>query len=118
MANLDIPKTHHLDKRADQLTQSVSAGSPDDLLDSQQVADLLGMSKSWVDIGRSTGYGPPFIEMGPRLVKYRRSDVIKWIRSRKAQTKTTRIKGKPPAKPATKLPLKPAARKPSLEAAE
>src|SRR5262245_46313604 len=52
------PHRHHLDKRAAEIASQI--GDDDDLLDTRQVADLLGMSTQWVEIARHKGIGPPY----------------------------------------------------------
>ncbi len=76
------PCSHHLDRRAFQLIDHGAGGDPDDLLDTAALTDWLGLSKQWAEIGRSRGYGPPFIRLGPRRIRYRRKDVLRWLESR------------------------------------
>ena len=58
-----------------------------DLIDSQETAEILGISKSALEVWRTTGrYQLPFIKVG-RNVRYRRSDVLEWLESR------TRVNG-------------------------
>jgi len=53
-----------------------------DLIDSQETAEILGISKSALEVWRTTGrYKLPFIKVG-RNVRYRRSDVLEWLDSR------------------------------------
>lgn len=72
---------HHLDKRAANLIAQ-DAGDEDDLLTTKQLTDWFGVSEQWAEIGRSSGYGPRFIKLSPRRVRYRRSDVIEWLEER------------------------------------
>ena len=73
---------HHLDKRAADLI-AAGAGDPDDLLNTKQVAAWLGNSPITLEIWRSKGKGPPFIRLSPRMIKYRRGDVLAWLISRR-----------------------------------
>jgi predicted DNA-binding transcriptional regulator AlpA len=82
MAGRPPPQTHHLDRRAGEL--AVVAGDDDDLLDTRQLAAWLGVSPQWIEIGRTREYGPKFLKLGPRMIRYRRSDVIAWLRKRAA----------------------------------
>ena len=84
---IDIPRRLHLDRRANRLIEyGAAAGAPDDLLTTQQVADWIGYSKQWLEIGRHRGYGPPFVKVGTNgRVRYRRSDVIEWLAERTHQ---------------------------------
>jgi predicted DNA-binding transcriptional regulator AlpA len=72
---------HHLDRRADQILAAQS-GDDDDLLTTKQVAAWFGASEQWFEIGRVKNYGPPFIRMSERIVRYRRDDVVKWLKQR------------------------------------
>lgn len=71
----------HIDKRADQLVQQAS-GEGDDMLNTTGVAEWLGVSTQFLEIGRHRGYGPPFIRLTPKIVRYRRDDVLDWLRER------------------------------------
>ena len=75
------PKKHHIDRRADQIVAD-GVGAADDLLDTRQVADWLGVSIQWVEIGRSKNYGPKFTRMSARSIRYLRGDVLKWLKAR------------------------------------
>jgi predicted DNA-binding transcriptional regulator AlpA len=78
---ITIPLRHNLDRRADAIVAS-TAGAPDDLLSTRETSDWIGVSTQWLEIGRSGGYGPPFIRVAPRCVRYRRGDVLAWLRER------------------------------------
>ena len=93
---------HHLDKRADRLiVEGNDAGTePGDLLTTEQVAAWLGMTKQWLEIGRSRGYGPPFRKLGAKRVKYQRSDVNAWLDERRHRsTSEYRSRAEPTADP-------------------
>jgi predicted DNA-binding transcriptional regulator AlpA len=75
------PRRFHLDKRAHSLAEQ-GPGAPDDLLNTQQLAAWLGVSVLWLEIGRNKNYGPRFMKLGPRMVRYRRDDVLCWLKSR------------------------------------
>jgi len=51
-------------------------------LSTRETADWLGNSVQWLEIGRSRGYGPPFVRVSPRVIRYRRGDVIEWLKAR------------------------------------
>ena len=80
------PSRHHLDRRAAHLMDQGSNGQPDDLLSTVELAGWLGVSNQWLEIGRSRGYGPKFVRIGPRRVRYRRSDVLEWLAARSYQS--------------------------------
>lgn len=75
------PTKHHLDRRADKIV-AADVGADDELLTTRQVADWLSVSTQWIEIGRSRHYGPEFTRVGPRVIRYRRGDVLKWLRER------------------------------------
>jgi predicted DNA-binding transcriptional regulator AlpA len=75
------PKKHHLDRRADAIVNT-NRGAVDDVLSTAQVADWLGISTQFLEIGRCKDYGPKFIRIGARAIRYRRADVVKWLEAR------------------------------------
>ena len=79
-AAVSIPKSHHIDKRADKI--AAAAGDDDELLSTNQMAHWLGVSTQWLEIGRHRGYGPPFERLGPKLIRYRRGEARKWLDQR------------------------------------
>lgn len=57
--------------------------SPDELLDNEQTAALLGIKPNTLEIWRCRGRGPAFVKMGdtPQApVRYLRSAVMEWVR--------------------------------------
>jgi predicted DNA-binding transcriptional regulator AlpA len=50
----------------------------DELLSTAEAAEFLDLSKSFLAKARPKGTGPAFIEMGDRLVKYKKSSLRKW----------------------------------------
>ena len=55
----------------------------DDLLDQRQAATRLGLpSARTLETWRCRGYGPPFLRLSPRLVRYRASDIDQWLAAR------------------------------------
>lgn len=76
------PNRHHLDSRAAELAELAERGSPDDLFPTDEAARLIGVSCQFLEIGRTKGYGPRFVRISPRCVRYRRSDILSWLNSR------------------------------------
>jgi predicted DNA-binding transcriptional regulator AlpA len=72
---------HHLDRRAAAIAEQ-GRGDPDDLLSTADTADWLGVSHQWLEIGRLKAYGPKFVRVSSRMVRYRRGDVLAWLTSR------------------------------------
>jgi predicted DNA-binding transcriptional regulator AlpA len=54
----------------------------DDLMTEEQVAKLLTVSVSTVKRLRVSGEGPRHIRISQRVVRYRRQDVLDWMRQR------------------------------------
>jgi len=77
-----MPTQHHLDPRADEIAAILSPGDPDQHFTTPELSKLLGISTDWLTNGRSQGYGPPFVRLSPRAVRYRRSDIVGWLESR------------------------------------
>lgn len=75
------PKKHHLDRRADAIA-SINDGAPNDLLSTAEVADWFGCSVQWLEIGRGKDYGPRFVRITARTIRYRRADVVAWLKAR------------------------------------
>jgi predicted DNA-binding transcriptional regulator AlpA len=81
-------RRHHLDRRVDQLLAIAAVpttpaiNDDDELLNTKQLAAWLGVSEQWLEFGRAKGYRPDFKSLGPRCIRYRRGDVIKWLKSR------------------------------------
>jgi hypothetical protein len=77
---------HHLDRRAGQLLTTIKTTKADRLLmlSTHQVAELLGVSPEWLEVGRSKNYGPPFERLGPRLIRYPRAGLVRWLKQREA----------------------------------
>ncbi len=90
------PQRHHLDKRAEAIAELLTAGDPERLMSTVETAELLDCSRSFLEIGRMAGralagraYGPPAIHITPKMCRYRRRDVLKWIEERAALAATS-----------------------------
>jgi predicted DNA-binding transcriptional regulator AlpA len=81
VGKIQPPRTHHLDNRAAELI-AAGAGDPDDLMTISEVAAWFRVSLIWLHIARMHGYGPPFVKIAPRHIRYKRSDVLSWLKSR------------------------------------
>ena len=75
-------KRHHLDRRAADIA-AAGDGPPDQLIDTKELASWLGVSRQWVEISRHRGWGPRFIRLGPRRIRYRRLDILAWLETRR-----------------------------------
>ena len=76
------PARHLLDRRAHHIAEQAFDSNPEALLDTPAVADWLGVSVQWLEIGRSKNYGPEFQRLGPKAIRYKRAAVIDWLKSR------------------------------------
>jgi predicted DNA-binding transcriptional regulator AlpA len=94
------PGRHHLDRRADHLArEGAAAGDTDDLLDTKALAAWLGVSTQFLEIGRHRGYGPRFVRLSTRRTRYRRGDVIDWLRERTHAATAEYQRDRPPTPP-------------------
>jgi hypothetical protein len=82
--NKSAPKSHHLDNRAEELaTSSYVAGlHDDDMLTTKQVAHWLGTSVQFLEQGRAQGYGPEFINLNEKIIRYRKITVVRFLQAR------------------------------------
>jgi predicted DNA-binding transcriptional regulator AlpA len=75
---------HNIDKRAARILDEPD-GDGDDLLTTSAVAEWLEVSPQWLEVGRAKGYGPKFTKLSTRLTRYRRADILEWLKSRTHQ---------------------------------
>ena len=68
------------------------AEQPNGAMTPQQVARYIGVSDAALRLWRSRGEGPPFFKAGPRLVRYRRTDIDAWIESRLSEGEDSRTR--------------------------
>lgn len=89
---------HHLDSKAAQLADAGGKkGKPGDLLTQNEVAAWLGVKVGWLVIGRTYKYGPPVTNPYPRVNRYRRADVVRWLRERARAFEKAKAKVPEPA---------------------
>lgn len=97
---ITVPGRHHLDRRADHLArEGAAAGDTDDLLDTRTVAAWLGVSTQFLEIARHRGYGPRFVRLSTRRTRYKRSDVLDWLRERTHAATAEYRRDRPPTPP-------------------
>lgn len=53
-----------------------------EILTVEEAAEYVRLKKNTLDIYRTKGNGPPFIRISAGAVRYRRSDLKKWLESR------------------------------------
>lgn len=82
---------HHprIARRVDALLSHPDAGGESEEPFSTRGLGLwLGVSPATLEIWRSIGGGPPFVRLGPSLIRYRRGDVNAWLRSLRSHQST------------------------------
>jgi hypothetical protein len=75
------PVRHHLDRRASDILAQPSAAN-DALMSTKELATFLRVSDQFLEIARSKNYGPPFVRVSDRMIRYRMDDVRKWLAKR------------------------------------
>jgi hypothetical protein len=78
-------RRHKIDKTAAASIAQAPQGDDDALLNTAAVAVWLGVSTQWLEIGRCNGYGPVHTKITPRLVRYRKGDVLEYLRGRRVE---------------------------------
>lgn len=61
--------------------QKQAAGSEPSLWTSAEVATFLGVTATTLRGWRARGCGPAFARLSPRIVRYRSSDVVAWVKA-------------------------------------
>lgn len=65
------------DSKKSTVEKSGQSGSR--LLTRDEVADLYGLSKRWLEVVATKGKGPPLVRISARMVRYRVCDIEHWI---------------------------------------
>ena len=83
---------HHIDKHARELLDRLADDLEDDtLMTTHEAARWLNVSSQFLEIGRAQGYGPPDTVLSPKVVRYRKNRVLRWLIEReRAYTNRTR----------------------------
>lgn len=58
-------------------------------LTSNQAAELIGLSRSWLEKRRVFGDGPPYYKLGNRRVLYRLDELLAWIEQHRSKPMTS-----------------------------
>jgi predicted DNA-binding transcriptional regulator AlpA len=75
-------KRYYLDRRADQIIFVTEKISDDQLLETKQLAFLLGVSGQWLELLRKKGEGPKWTTLSPRCIRYKMLHVREWLNER------------------------------------
>jgi hypothetical protein len=68
----------------------MSRANEEKFLDTESLSEILKIKPGTLRGWRSLGCGPPWYTLG-RLIRYRMTDVEKWIEKRKREGKTIRL---------------------------
>ncbi len=60
------------------MTEPENQFSP--LLTTQQVSKMTSLTSEWYFRARKGGYGPPFMQITSRIIRYDRDEVLAWFR--------------------------------------
>ena len=74
-----MPNTHSHPRTTAASTRAV--GTPE-YLDTIDAARYLGFSVQHLEIGRCRGYGPPYVRVGAKAIRYKRSELDRWMLER------------------------------------
>jgi predicted DNA-binding transcriptional regulator AlpA len=70
----------HDDESPNAIVDRVMAADCDALLSTPDAAAFLGISRQWLELARHRGnYGPAYIRVTPRLIRYRKRDLIAYL---------------------------------------
>lgn len=68
------------------VTSMSGATTVGELLDTEQLATYLGVTARTIRSWRAAGTGPPFIQRGPKWVRYHPADVAEWLKQHTSRT--------------------------------
>lgn len=57
-----------------------------DVMDTKQLSKVLGVPVPTIATWRHNGNGPRFLRLGGRVIRYRKTDVLRWIASSVVET--------------------------------
>jgi hypothetical protein len=75
-----MPAKHHLDARSREILDRLVDDLEDDsLMTTRETAQWLNVSTQFLEIGRAKNYGPPATVLAPKVVRYRKNAVLRWL---------------------------------------
>ena len=86
LARLAPPEKLHIDRRAEDVLALIGGADPNALLTTTEELRLLKVSPQWLEGARHRGFGPPFVRLSDRIVRYRLGSTIEWLRERTHQS--------------------------------
>ena len=83
---------HHIDAHAREILDRLADDLGDDsLMTTQETAHWLNVSTQFLEIGRVQNYGPPAAMLAPKVIRYRKNSVLRWLIEReRAYAKRTK----------------------------
>jgi hypothetical protein len=85
-ARLAPPEKFHIDRRAEEVLALIGGADPNALLTTTEQSRLLKVSPQWLEGARHRGFGPPFVRLSERIVRYRLGATIEWLNKRTHQS--------------------------------
>lgn len=67
--------------------------SPNELLSRDQIEAEYGLGRRWLELAAVRGDGPPMVKISWRMVRYKRSDLEKWLSERTVTSTSQRLMG-------------------------
>jgi len=77
-----LQKTHHIDARIEALIAKIEREGIPPVFDTPKCAEILEVSEEWLEIGRSSGYGPPYVKPSPKMIRYTARGVLEYLNER------------------------------------
>ncbi len=65
-------------------------GNTHDMLNQRQAAEIIGVSPFTLNRWRHERFGPAFVRISARCVRYRRADIEAWLEGRRVETADSR----------------------------
>jgi hypothetical protein len=75
------PNKTKIAKNVEVIGSKTPEGDDDTLLDTLAVAAWFSVSHQWLEAARCKNTGPKFIKVTPRSIRYRKGDLIEYLRS-------------------------------------
>lgn len=80
--------SNHSTPLRSQLRDDFMKADAEALLDQKTIAAFLSRTHSWCEAARHRGTGPRYVKLG-RSVRYRKSDVLAWLKANSTEATST-----------------------------